>query len=101
MFVIVWEFRIRAERRAEFERHYGPHGAWAELFRVNSAYRGTSLLRDIKEPGRYLTVDRWETAEAYAAFHAANAARYAEIDRACEALTSSERKLGAYISIEA
>ncbi len=96
MFVIIWEFRIRPERRAEFERHYGPRGTWAELFAQDAAYRGTTLLRDARDGDLYLTLDRWENAAALAAFKAAHGARYGEIDAMCEALTLSERKVGEY-----
>jgi heme-degrading monooxygenase HmoA len=51
-----------------FERVYGPEGEWAEFFRRGRGYVGTELLRDAQTPGRYLVIDRWESAEAYNAF---------------------------------
>jgi hypothetical protein len=37
-YATVWEFRVRADRRAEFERHYGPDGSWVALFRRGDGY---------------------------------------------------------------
>ena len=96
MTVIVWEFRVRTDRRAEFERHYGPEGSWAKLFREDPAYIGTELLRDAAEADRYLTIDRWRARGAFEAFKKAHAAEYAALDRDCEQLTTTETKFGVF-----
>lgn len=96
MLVIVWEFRVKAGREAEFERRYGPEGDWAQLFRRSPAYRGTELLRDPTQPRRYLSVDRWESAAAFEACKQENAQAYAALDRECEELTEAERCLGRF-----
>ena len=51
-------------------------GDWARFFRQGSGYIGTELLRDVETPGRYLVVDRWETAAAYNDFTAAHRDEY-------------------------
>jgi heme-degrading monooxygenase HmoA len=50
----------------------------------------------LKDRNRYLTLDFWESKEAYDAFRATHAADYAAIDRECEALTSEEKQIGAF-----
>jgi heme-degrading monooxygenase HmoA len=55
---------------------YGPDGEWAEFFRSGRGYIGTELLRDVENPGRYLVIDRWETADAYNAFVAGHRDEY-------------------------
>lgn len=95
-YATVWEFRVRADRREEFERHYGPQGTWAGLFRQAAGYVGTELLHDRSDPLRYLTVDRWTGIEAYRAFRAEFAGPYAALDRACEGMTTHEAALGEY-----
>jgi quinol monooxygenase YgiN len=95
-YVTVWEFRVRDDRRAEFERHYGPEGSWAGLFRQAEGYLGTELLHDRSDPLRYLTIDRWESADACRAFRAEFAGPYSSLDAACEALTTHEAALGEY-----
>ena len=74
MIALVFSYEVR-EAEA-FERAYGPEGEWAQFFRQGEGYIGTEMLRDLEIPGRYLVVDRWETAEAYNAFAAANREEY-------------------------
>jgi heme-degrading monooxygenase HmoA len=66
--VIALVFSYEVRDGAEFERAYGPEGDWASFFGGARGYIGTELLRDVESPGRYLVVDRWETADAYNAF---------------------------------
>ena len=95
-FASVWEFRVRPEAVAEFERHYGPQGSWAQLFRQAPGYVETLLLRDANEPLRYLTVDRWLDAADYQGFRRRFAREYAALDARCEALTTGEAALGEF-----
>ncbi len=37
MYVIIWEFRAKTGREADFERVYGPDGEWTELFKRGEA----------------------------------------------------------------
>ena len=57
---------------------------------------GTELLRDAYVPGAYLTIDRWSSEEAFRAFRKQHDQEYEALDRACDALTSSETRIGAY-----
>ena len=95
-YVYVWEFRVAPGREAEFVAAYGPAGAWAALFRRAEGYVETLLLQDRAVPGRFVTVDRWRSAQAHDAFVAAFRVEYDALDRACEALTEHETALGTY-----
>ena len=68
MFVIVWQFEIAEEKIAVFEAAYGPDGPWGQLFRKSLEYKGTELLRGAYDSGKYLTIDRWTSEEAFRAF---------------------------------
>jgi heme-degrading monooxygenase HmoA len=96
MFVVVWQFEIAEEKIAAFEAAYGAEGAWARLFASSPDYRGTELLHDAYVPGAYLTIDRWASEEAFRAFRKDHDAEYEDLDRACDALTSRETRIGAY-----
>ena len=96
MFVVVWQFEIAEEQVAAFEAAYSHEGAWAQLFRSSSEYQSTELLRDAYIPGVYLTIDRWSSEEAFRAFRKDHDADYEALDRACDALTSRETRIGAY-----
>jgi heme-degrading monooxygenase HmoA len=97
MYVIVWRYRVSAERAQEFERAYGPDGDWARLFRRSEGYAGTELYRGL-EAGTYLTLDSWTDEHAFARFRDEHAAAYADLDRQCDALTLSEERVGAMSS---
>lgn len=96
MFIAVWEFQINEGARLPFEAMYGPQGAWVALFRSDPAYRGSELLGDRQVRGRYLTVDRWDSADAYHAFKQREAVAYAALDAQGDGLTSRERLLGEF-----
>lgn len=95
--VIVWEFAAAPGRAAAFEAAYGPSGAWAKLFARSPDYLGTELLGS---EGRYLTLDRWAGPGAFEAFKAAHGEDYAALDRACEALTAGESRLGIFETVD-
>ncbi len=96
MFVVVWQFEIAEEKIVAFEAAYGPEGSWAQLFRTSPGYQGTELLRDAYVSGLYLTIDRWTGEDAFRAFRKDNDAAYEALDRACDALTQRETRIGAY-----
>ena len=96
MFVVVWQFEVAEEKIAAFEAAYSPEGSWAQLFRLSSDYKGTELLRDAYVTGKYLTIDRWSSEEAYRAFRRDHDAEYETLDRACDDLTSRETRIGTY-----
>jgi heme-degrading monooxygenase HmoA len=93
--VILWEFEVRAGSEAAFEAAYGPDGDWARLFGRAPGYLGTELLR-AGEPRRYLTIDRWETRDAFEKFRDAHRDDYEALDRRCEALTVRETPIGKF-----
>lgn len=96
MYVILWEFRVPAERSAAFESAYGPDGPWGLLFAQAAGFLGLDLLRCCEQTGRYVTVDRWQTREHFDAFKRDFAAPYAALDRELEGLSGVETRLGAF-----
>ena len=66
MIALVFSYEVRDP--AQFEAVYGPAGEWSTFFAGARGYIGTELLRDVEVRGRYLVVDRWESADAYNAF---------------------------------
>jgi heme-degrading monooxygenase HmoA len=66
--VIALVFSYEVRDAEAFEQAYGNEGDWAQFFAQGHGYIGTELLRDAELPGRYLVIDRWESAEAYNAF---------------------------------
>jgi heme-degrading monooxygenase HmoA len=95
-YVIVWEFRVRPGREAEFKEKYGPEGLWTRFFRGSADYLRTELVRDVAVEGRFLTLDYWQTEEAFHEFKKQNLAEYERLDKEFEGLTEQETRLGAF-----
>ena len=96
MHVVVWTYRVAAGREAQFEALYSADGEWSRLFERSPAYLGTQLLRDVAEPLRFVTIDRWRTREDYEAFIASERPDYAALDARGDVLTVEEIRVGAF-----
>ena len=101
MIEIIWEYTVKRDRAAEFERYYSSSGTWATLFRRSPAYRETLLLRDAENRSRYVTVDRWDDVESFQALRQKFSSEYEQMDRTCEEFTESERCLGMFEIVQA
>lgn len=93
-FAYVWEFQVAPEHVGTFERAYGPEGDWAVLFRNHEGYVRTDLLRDHARPGRYLTVDYWQSQAACDDFRRRYAREFRKLDARCGQWTLAETHLG-------
>jgi heme-degrading monooxygenase HmoA len=94
MLALVFSYEVRDA--AEFERVYRTDGEWAAFFRQGRGYIGTELLRDVETAGRYLVVDRWESADAYNAFVAERREEYMERVDATRYHYDSELRFGTF-----
>jgi heme-degrading monooxygenase HmoA len=99
MFLRVWQFRVPSEKADEFREVYGPAGAWAQLFRRDAGFLGTELLHSAIHPNIFLTVDRWDSEESWAAFLRAWGEEYSALDRSCALLTVAEGEIGTFQSV--
>jgi heme-degrading monooxygenase HmoA len=96
----MWEFTIDPDFELEFVKYYNSAGIWAELFRKHPGYIETLLFKDAQVPGRYLSIDRWQSEESFHAFKAMFAKQYEDIDQQCENFTLNEISLGSYYEIQ-
>jgi quinol monooxygenase YgiN len=96
MIEVIWEFRVKPQHVAEFERDYSARGPWSMLFRSSPAYCGTRLVRDSEDHLRFLTIDTWDDFAAYENFRAERADQYGELDKSFERFTDSERLVGIF-----
>ena len=94
MIALVFSYEVRDA--AQFEAVHGPDGEWAAFFAGARGYIGTELLRDVEAPGRYLVIDRWESADAYNAFVAAHRDEYLERVDATRFHYDSELRFGTF-----
>ena len=96
MFVILWEFLPAPGREAEFERAYGHDGDWARFFQRDPSYLGTDLLRDTRDPRRFITVDRWTDQASFDAFAERHAKAYRELDERLAPLSAAETRIASF-----
>jgi heme-degrading monooxygenase HmoA len=97
--VIALVFSYEVHDTPEFERVYGNDGDWAQFFRQGRGFIGTELLHDVEAPGRYLVIDRWESADAYNAFVAEHREEYMERVDATRFRYDSELRFGTFESV--
>src|SRR5262249_60249435 len=100
MIALVFSYEVVRDA-VEFEHVYGMDGEWAEFFGQGRGYIGTELLRDVEAPGRYLVIDRWESADAYNAFVAAHREEYMERVDASRFRYDSELRFGTFETVRA
>lgn len=98
VYVYIWEYVVSPGRVEEFIEMYGPGGPWVRLFDGAPGYLGTDLLRDRVNCNRFLTVDRWESVEAFAGSRARSEYQFAHLDRLGEELTLEETQIGEFQS---
>ncbi len=96
MVEIVWEFVVKEEARGHFELAYGPGGAWSKLFAGCPGYRGTTMLRDTKDPRRYLAIDLWETETQREQALAESKAEYSDLEATFAEWIESRTELGTF-----
>jgi heme-degrading monooxygenase HmoA len=82
MVEIVCEFVVKQEKRGQFELAYGPGGAWSKLFARSPGFRGTTVLRDTKDPRRYLTFELWDSVAQRGQALAEGEAEYSSLEAA-------------------
>ena len=93
-YVYVWAFQVKPDCQGQFEKTYGPTGEWVRLFQKATGYLRTELLRDRSTPGRYLTIDYWESEVSHRQFRQEFDGNFRALDKQCEDLTESEELVG-------
>jgi hypothetical protein len=96
MIGIIWESVVKEDARGQFELAYGPGGAWSKLFAKSPGFRGTTLLRDMRNTRRYLTIDLWDSEEQREQILVERKDEYAEVDTTFENWTESRSEVGVF-----
>ena len=65
MVAVVWNFEIVSEEGENFERFYGADGEWTKLSRRSRSFLGSSFLKDLARPERYVLVEYWSEMLVY------------------------------------
>jgi len=94
--VVVWEYRARPGREEEFESAYRPDGPWGELFRESPGFISTTLMKDLRDPLRFLVADRWTSETTYEEFKRSVAERYLDLSDRGRRLYEREIEIGRF-----
>jgi hypothetical protein len=62
---VIWQFETVPERADDFERFYGADGEWTKLSRRSRSFLGSSFLKDLAVPARYVLVEYWSEMVVY------------------------------------
>lgn len=65
MVAVVWQFEILPDQGEAFERFYGADGEWTTVSRRSRSFLGSSFLKDLARPERYLLVEYWSEMLVY------------------------------------
>lgn len=98
MIQVVWQFIVKERTVDRFLQAYGPDGAWSRLFREHPGFLGTTLLRDVANPRRFLTIDAWETPSHRDRMLSLARDEYSSLDDLFAGLTESEVEIGVFES---
>ena len=96
MLVVVWEYRVKAERVGEFESFYRPDGPWGELFRGSPAFISTTLMRDLRNSRRFMVADRWTSETVYEEFKRERVADWESLSERGRRLYDQESEVGRF-----
>lgn len=96
----IWEFIVAPEHASVFEQTYGSSGEWVKLFRKAPGYIRTELHRDRVKPQRYITIDYWESQEAWESFRSRFSEEFASLDAKCKRWTRSETEIGRFVPVK-
>jgi heme-degrading monooxygenase HmoA len=96
MLVIVWEYIAKPGRADDFESMYRPDGPWGELFRESPGFVSITLMKDLRNPRRFMVADRWTSESTYEDFKQAHAAPYRELSERGHRLIERESEIGRF-----
>lgn len=65
MVAVVWQLETFPDRAGEFERFHGADGEWTKLSRRSRSFLGSSFLKDLASPTRYLLIEYWSEMLVY------------------------------------
>ena len=94
MYLVFWQYTVKATQVAQFLQHYSEDGTWAKFFHQDEGYQGTKLFKDTEDSRQFLTIDRWNSKVQYEGFRSKHRDEYNRIDLMCNELTEKEEFLG-------
>jgi quinol monooxygenase YgiN len=97
---VVWQFEIIPDQGEQFERFYGADGEWTAVSRRSRSFLGSSFLRDLAHPERYLLVEYWSEMLVYEKHTADFDAQIKALEERRQEFTASVESLGLFSALD-
>jgi hypothetical protein len=97
---VVWQFEVKPGSNAEFEDFYGADGPWTKLSRRSRSFLGSSFLKDLAQPARYLVVEYWSEMVIYERHHADFDQEVQALERQRDQIVASATPLGLFNALD-
>ena len=100
MVAVVWQFTIRENTDEAFEDFYGADGEWTKLSRKSRSFLGSSFLKDLAVPTRYLLIEYWSEMLVYERHVADFEAQIHALEEQRRAFAVSVESLGVFSALD-
>ena len=100
MVAVVWQLTVHEHSGEEFERFYGADGDWTKLSRRSRSFLGSSFLKDLASPSRYLLVEYWSEMLVYEKHVADFDGEIKSLEARREAFAVSVESLGVFSALD-
>jgi quinol monooxygenase YgiN len=97
---VAWQFDVKPEQQEAFEHFFGADGEWTTLSRRSRAFLGSSFLRDIVQPLRYVLVEYWSEALVYERHMANSRAEVKRLESRRERFLTAAQPLGIFNALD-
>jgi hypothetical protein len=97
---VVFQFEVKPGHEADFERFHGADGEWTAVSRQSRSFVGSSFLKEIASPPRYLLVEYWSEMVVYERHLRDLAWDIESLERRRAAMVASTQSLGIYHALD-
>ncbi len=100
MVAVVWQFTVHQNKGAEFEHFYGADGDWTRVSRRSRSFLGSSFLKDLASPTRYLLVEYWSEMVVYEKHVADFEREMHRLEERRQVFTDAVESLGVFTALD-
>jgi quinol monooxygenase YgiN len=97
---VVWQFDVLPGKNEEFELLYGADGPWTALGRRSRSFLGSSFLKDLAQPSRYIVIEYWSEMVVYERHHADFEDEVQKLEQQRQALLQQSVPLGLFNALD-
>jgi len=97
---VVWQLTLHDQNGQEFEQFYGADGDWTRLSRRSRSFLGSSFLKDLAVPTRYLLIEYWSEMLVYEKHVADFDDEIKALETRREAFTVAVESLGVFSALD-